>query len=52
VTSFLQGPRAAADPDEEWPDDAGPAGDGPGPAGMKLIERQVDGTVIEEIEEP
>jgi DNA polymerase-3 subunit gamma/tau len=41
-----------ADYDEEWPDDAGPAGNGPGPTGMELIERQLGGTVIEEIEEP
>jgi len=38
--------------DEEWPDDAGPAGNEPGPTGMELIERQLGGTVIEEIEEP
>lgn len=38
--------------EEEWPDDAGPAGAGPGPTGMELIERQLGGRVIEEIEEP
>src|SRR5690349_2765494 len=42
----------APDYDEEWPDDAGPAGSGGGPTGMELIERQLGGTVIEEIEEP
>jgi DNA polymerase-3 subunit gamma/tau len=42
----------AADADEEWPDDAGPAGAGPGPTGMALIEQQLGGRVIEEIEEP
>jgi DNA polymerase-3 subunit gamma/tau len=42
----------APDYDEEWPDDAGPAGGGGGPTGMELIERQLGGTVIEEIEEP
>jgi DNA polymerase-3 subunit gamma/tau len=42
----------AADYDDEWPDDAGPAGSGPEPTGMELIERQLGGTVIEEIEEP
>ena len=46
------GPQSAADYDEEWPDDAGPAGAAPGPTGMELIERQLGGTVIEEIEEP
>jgi DNA polymerase III subunit gamma/tau len=38
--------------EEEWPDDAGPAGAGPGPTGMELIEQQLGGRVIEEIEEP
>jgi DNA polymerase-3 subunit gamma/tau len=42
----------AADYDEEWPDDAGPAGVGAEPTGMELIERQLGGKVIEEIEEP
>ena len=51
VTSFPPGPRAAADPDEEWPDDAGPAGDGPGLTGMELIRRQLGGQVIQEIED-
>src|SRR5262249_7034510 len=46
------GPQSAADYDEEWPDDAGPAEATPGPTGMELIERQLGGTVIEEIEEP
>jgi DNA polymerase-3 subunit gamma/tau len=41
-----------ADDEEEWPDDAGPGGNRPGPTGMELIERQLGGTVIEEIEEP
>jgi hypothetical protein len=44
--------RPAAGMDEEWPDDAGPAADAGGPTGMELIERQLGGTVIEEIEEP
>jgi hypothetical protein len=52
VTSFPPASRAAADLDEEWPDDAGPAGDGPGLTGMELMKRQLGGTVIEEIEEP
>jgi DNA polymerase-3 subunit gamma/tau len=43
---------AAAGLGEEWPDDAGPADDAAGPTGMALIERQLGGTVIEEIEEP
>jgi hypothetical protein len=50
-----ENPVPAAPPpdyDEEWPDDAGPAGGGAGPTGMELIERQLGGTVIEEIEEP
>ena len=47
-----RGGRAAADLDEEWPDDAGPADDTAGPTGMELIERQLGGTVIEEIDEP
>ena len=38
--------------DEEWPDDAGPAADAGGPTGMALIEQQLGGRVIEEIEEP
>jgi DNA polymerase-3 subunit gamma/tau len=37
---------------EEWPDDAGPADGGAGPTGMELIERQLGGTIIEEIDEP
>ena len=45
-------PAPAAGYDEEWPDDAGPAGGGDEPTGMELIERQLGGTVIEEIEEP
>ena len=46
--------RGAAKPapaPEEWPDDAGPAGDAAGVTGMELIERQLGGRVIEEIEE-
>jgi DNA polymerase-3 subunit gamma/tau len=43
---------AAADLEQEWPDDAGPADAGAGPTGMELIERHLGGTVIEEIEEP
>ena len=47
--------RGAADPGpaapEEWPDDAGPAGDAAPVTGMELIERQLGGRVIEEIEE-
>ena len=46
------GAPAAADLEEEWPDDAGPAADGAGPTGMELIERRLGGTIIEEIEEP
>ena len=45
-------PNAPAGPEEEWPDDAGPTDDGGGPTGMELIERQLGGMVIEEIEEP
>ena len=48
-TSSPAGP--AADPEEEWPDDAGPADGGGGPTGMALIERQLGGTIIEEIDE-
>jgi DNA polymerase III subunit gamma/tau len=48
--------RGAAKPGpaapEEWPDDAGPAGDTAAVTGMELIERQLGGRVIEEIEEP
>jgi DNA polymerase-3 subunit gamma/tau len=46
------GGPAAADLEEEWPDDAGPADGGAGPTGMELIERQLGGTIIEEINEP
>ena len=46
------GAPAAADLEEEWPDDAGPAAGGAGPTGMELIERRLGGTIIEEIEEP
>ena len=46
------GAPAAADLEEEWPDDAGPAVGGAGPTGMELIERRLGGTIIEEIEEP
>jgi DNA polymerase-3 subunit gamma/tau len=46
------GDPAAADLTEEWPDDAGPAESGAGPTGMALIERQLGGTIIEEIDEP
>jgi DNA polymerase-3 subunit gamma/tau len=42
----------AAGHEEEWPDDAGSAGGGAAPTGMALIERQLGGRVIEEIEEP
>ena len=45
-------PPPPAGYDEEWPDDAGSAGGGSGPTGMELIERQLGGTVIEEIDEP
>ena len=38
--------------EEDWPDDAGPADSGAGPTGMELIERQLGGTIIEEIDEP
>jgi hypothetical protein len=51
ATSAANRPAAAPGPAEEWPDDAGPAG-APGPTGMELIERQLGGTIIEEIEEP
>jgi hypothetical protein len=51
-TAVPDAPPPAADYDEEWPDDAGPAGGESGPTGMELIERQLGGTVIEEIEEP
>jgi DNA polymerase-3 subunit gamma/tau len=50
-TSGRGDPAATADLAEEWPDDAGPAG-APGPTGMELIERQLGGTIIEEIDEP
>ena len=50
-TSATGGP-AAAGLEEEWPDDAGPAPGGAGPTGMELIERQLGGTIIEEIDEP
>jgi DNA polymerase-3 subunit gamma/tau len=43
---------AATDLEEEWPDDAGPADGGAGPTGMELIERQLGGTIIAEIDEP
>ncbi len=46
------GAPAAADLEEEWPDDAGPVDDAGGPTGMELIERQLGGTIIEEIDEP
>ena len=49
--SSPRGP-AASDLDEEWPDDAGPADGGVGPTGMELIERQLGGTINEEIDEP
>jgi DNA polymerase III subunit gamma/tau len=59
----VPGPRGTAVPaspgpggatgDEEWPDDAGPAGGAAAaPTGMELIERQLGGKVIEEIEDP
>jgi DNA polymerase-3 subunit gamma/tau len=51
-TAVPDAPPPAVDYDEEWPDDAGPAGGETGPTGMELIERQLGGTVIEEIEEP
>ena len=43
---------APAGLEEEWPDDAGPADGGAGPTGMELIERQLGGTIIAEIDEP
>jgi len=48
------GPAAqGADPDgEEWPDDAGEPGAEAVPTGMELIERQLGGRVIEEIDDP
>jgi DNA polymerase-3 subunit gamma/tau len=46
------GSPAAAGIGEEWPDDAGPADGRAGPTGMELIERQLGGTIIEEIDEP
>ena len=46
------GPQPAAFADEEWPDDAGPAGAGTeGLTGMELIRRQLGGRVIQEIED-
>jgi DNA polymerase III subunit gamma/tau len=51
-TAVPDAPPPAARYDEEWPDDAGPAGGETGPTGMELIERQLGGMVIEEIEEP
>ena len=51
-TAVPDAPPPAVDYDDEWPDDAGPAGGESGPTGMELIERQLGGTVIEEIEEP
>jgi hypothetical protein len=48
----LPGGPATADLEEEWPDDAGPAAGGAGPTGMELIERQLGGKIIEEIDEP
>jgi DNA polymerase-3 subunit gamma/tau len=50
-TSATGGPSAAG-LEEEWPDDAGPAAGATGPTGMELIERQLGGTIIEEIDEP
>ena len=49
---LVPGGPAAADLTEEWPDDAGPAESSAGPTGMALIERQLGGTIIEEIDEP
>jgi DNA polymerase-3 subunit gamma/tau len=46
------GPQAAAFSEEEWPDDAGPAGTGTEDlTGMELIRRQLGGRVIQEIED-
>ena len=46
------GPQPAAFADEEWPDDAGPAGGGTEDlTGMELIRRQLGGRVIQEIED-
>jgi DNA polymerase-3 subunit gamma/tau len=46
------GPQAAAFAEEEWPDDAGPAGTGTEDlTGMELIRRQLGGRVIQEIED-
>jgi DNA polymerase-3 subunit gamma/tau len=50
--SLPDAPPPAAGYDEQWPDDAGPVGGGAEPTGMELIERQLGGKVIEEIEEP
>jgi DNA polymerase-3 subunit gamma/tau len=50
--SLPDAPPPAEGYDEEWPDDAGPAGARAEPTGMELIERQLGGRVIEEIEEP
>jgi len=45
-------PQGAGFADEEWPDDAGPAGTGAGDlTGMELIRRQLGGRVIQEIED-
>jgi DNA polymerase-3 subunit gamma/tau len=46
------GQQAAASAEEEWPDDAGPAGAGTEDlTGMELIRRQLGGRVIQEIED-
>jgi DNA polymerase-3 subunit gamma/tau len=47
-------PRSSAFADEEWPDDAtgrGDPGGSGGLTGMELIQRQLGGRIIEEIEE-
>jgi hypothetical protein len=44
-------PQPAAIADEEWPDDATGPGAADSLSGMELIQRQLGGRVIEEIED-
>jgi len=46
-----QPPKPAAVADEEWPDDATGPGAADSLSGMELIQRQLGGRVIEEIED-
>jgi DNA polymerase III subunit gamma/tau len=43
--------RSAGFPDEEWPDDAGGAAEAEGLTGMELVQRQLGGQIIEEIDD-